>query len=144
MFIRQKMSGVQHEALNPMNICRALNVPRFFIGETTISSIVYTWFLGHVYQCNSNSMHLIALHKAHRKCGCHCNSKSSQINVRLTQQSTSLAPEETKNSEASTKPQSTNYKCSSIVVVKITWPPTKMKMTFTEKKHNRCKKCTRS
>lgn len=48
-------------------------------------------------------------------------------------------PEEVnKNSEVSIKPQSISYKCSSTVVMKITWPAANMKMIFMEKKDNRC------
>lgn len=46
-----------------------------------------------------------------------------------------------KNSEASIKLQSISCKCSSIVVVKITWPVTNKRVIFMEKKQNRCIKC---
>ena len=118
----------QHEALNCMKLHRALTIPRFFTEEIITSNIVHTWFLGHIQQCISNSVHLITLLKAHSKGGLPVKQKqSSQINVKLKCQGTSLA---TINSEFSIKPQSNSYKCSSTVVMKITWPVVKKENDF--------------
>lgn len=115
--------------------CRALKVFRFFTRETNASNIVHIWFLGHVHQCNLNSMHLIALNKACRKDDCQCSSNGAareMLSLNIRKQA--WQPRETKNSEASIKPQNLSCKCSSTAVIKITWSATNKRERFLQEK----------
>lgn len=97
---------------------RALKVFRFFTRETNASNIVHTWFLGHVQQCNLNSMHLIALNKVCKKDDCKCSSNgAAREMLSLNSRKQTRQARETKNPEASIKSQSLSYKCSSTAVM---------------------------